>query len=305
MNKTIFILLVILIIFINNHNNLIINCCKLYNGKGGICNKRKLSTRICCNQNENLMCNAKGKKKNGKCVEVNSFLFLGNSFTIRNNLVGMFNRLSASGKVGKVIVKSSLKGSTNLNYHSKNPNTYKQLNSRNSWKGIVLQEQSLHLQNGDYYTYDRVYPYALTLANEARIKNGKTYLFETWAYSYGSGYSNDNFYDMQNRIIDGYDKLANYLTSYGIDVVKIPVGTAFKLATDYFNNPYKTLYFLDGRHPSEAGSYLAALTIYAKIYNKSPIGNKYKPKKINANLAKLLKKFAHQAVFGEDSLNDG
>ena len=49
-------------------------------------------------------------------------------------------------------------------------------------------------------------------------------------------------------------------------------GTNFmRVMADY---PDITLYRTDNLHPTVAGSYLAACTIYYRMFNKSPYGNK-------------------------------
>jgi hypothetical protein len=58
----------------------------------------------------------------------------------------------------------------------------------------------------------------------------------------------------------------------------IPAGLAF--ARSIAVRPELNLYVADKRHPSPAGTYLAAATTYAALFKKSPVGLKY-----NAGLA--------------------
>ncbi len=53
----------------------------------------------------------------------------------------------------------------------------------------------------------------------------------------------------------------------------IPVALAFREA--YRLRPDLQLQVYDGNHPTLAGQYLAAATVYATIYKQSPIGNPY------------------------------
>lgn len=54
----------------------------------------------------------------------------------------------------------------------------------------------------------------------------------------------------------------------------IPVGLAFEEA--YARKPEMKLHKdFDGSHPSLLGTYLAAAVVYASLYDKSPVGNKY------------------------------
>jgi hypothetical protein len=53
----------------------------------------------------------------------------------------------------------------------------------------------------------------------------------------------------------------------------IPAGLAF--ARSIAKRPDVNLYVADKRHPSPEGSYLAAATTYAALFNKSPVGFKF------------------------------
>jgi hypothetical protein len=57
------------------------------------------------------------------------------------------------------------------------------------------------------------------------------------------------------------------------DVLVIPAGLAF--AKTIAKRPDTELYDNDKRHPSLAGTYLAACTVYATLYRKSPVGLGY------------------------------
>ena len=57
------------------------------------------------------------------------------------------------------------------------------------------------------------------------------------------------------------------------DALVIPAGLAFARAIA--KRPDIELYQADKRHPSLAGTYLAACTVYATLYRKSPEGLKY------------------------------
>ena len=53
----------------------------------------------------------------------------------------------------------------------------------------------------------------------------------------------------------------------------VPAGLAF--AKSIARRPDLELYVADKRHPSLAGTYLAACTVYASLFGKSPVGNRY------------------------------
>jgi len=73
----------------------------------------------------------------------------------------------------------------------------------------------------------------------------------------------------------------------------IPAGLAFANAIS--KRPELELYQLDKRHPSLAGTYLAACTTYAAIYKKSPVGNAYTAG-LDPALATFLQTTAQETV---------
>lgn len=76
----------------------------------------------------------------------------------------------------------------------------------------------------------------------------------------------------------------------------IPVGLAFEEA--YRRKPDMKLHKdYDGSHPDLVGTYLAACTVYASIYGKSPVGNPYDYYgKIDRKTAAFLQQVAHDTV---------
>jgi hypothetical protein len=88
-----------------------------------------------------------------------------------------------------------------------------------------------------------------------------------------------------------------------IGALVIPVGLAFEEA--YRRRPDIKLHAeSDGSHPSLIGTYLAASTVYATIYGKSPVGNTYDYfGKIDKETAGFLQQVAADTVkkfFGAD-----
>jgi hypothetical protein len=53
----------------------------------------------------------------------------------------------------------------------------------------------------------------------------------------------------------------------------VPAGLAF--ARSVAKRPELNLYAPDKRHPSLAGTYLAAVTVMASVYRINPVGNSY------------------------------
>lgn len=75
----------------------------------------------------------------------------------------------------------------------------------------------------------------------------------------------------------------------------IPVGLAFEEA--YRRRPEIQLHKGDGSHPSLAGTYLAACTVYAALYGESVVGNAYDYYgAVDKDTAKFLQQVAEDTV---------
>ena len=80
-----------------------------------------------------------------------------------------------------------------------------------------------------------------------------------------------------------------------VGALVIPVGLAFEQA--YRRKPDIRLHKTDGNHPDLLGTYLAACTVYASIYGKSPVGNSYDYfGKIDRDSATFLQQVAADTV---------
>lgn len=81
-----------------------------------------------------------------------------------------------------------------------------------------------------------------------------------------------------------------------VGALVIPVGLAFEEA--YRQRPDIKLHKdFDGSHPDLIGTYLAACTVYASVYGKSPVGNSYDYYgKIDKETAAFLQKVADETV---------
>ncbi|MGL4279611.1 MAG: hypothetical protein ACRCS0_04525, partial [Albidovulum sp.] len=77
------------------------------------------------------------------------------------------------------------------------------------------------------------------------------------------------------------------------NVLVVPAGLAFARAIK--ERPSLNLYAPDKRHPSLAGTYLGAATVYAAVLGKSPVGLKYDAG-LGEETAKFLQTVAEQTV---------
>jgi hypothetical protein len=105
-------------------------------------------------------------------------------------------------------------------------------------------------------------------------------LFMSWAYK--------DKPEMTAQLAEQYTVAGN-----ANDALVIPAGLAFAKAIA--KRPDIELYQTDKRHPSLAGTYLAACTVYATLYRKSPVGLTYTAG-LNVELATFLQTAAWESV---------
>ena len=105
-------------------------------------------------------------------------------------------------------------------------------------------------------------------------------LFMSWAYK--------DTPEMTAQLAEQYTLAGN-----ANDALVIPAGLAFAKAVS--KRPSLELYQPDKRHPTLAGTYLAACTTYAAIHKKSPVGNAYTAG-LDAELAAFLQGVAAETV---------
>lgn len=97
--------------------------------------------------------------------------------------------------------------------------------------------------------------------SETVRKHGATpVFFMSWAYQDAP--------EMTQSLADAYTVAGN-----ANQALVIPAGLAF--ARSIALRPEINLYVADKRHPSPAGTYLAAATTYAALFNQSPVGLQY------------------------------
>ena len=105
-------------------------------------------------------------------------------------------------------------------------------------------------------------------------------LFMSWAYKDAP--------EMTAQLAEQYTLAGN-----ANDALVIPAGLAFAKAVS--KRPSLELYQPDKRHPTLAGTYLAACTTFAAIQRKSPVGNKYTAG-LDPELAAFLQGVAAETV---------
>jgi hypothetical protein len=200
-------------------------------------------------------------------------LFIGNSFTARNDLPGLIARLAAAR--GKSLEHRLISaGGASLRTHWNAGAAHKAIKEGN-YDHVVLQEQStLPVKNAK-----RMHENVRLFHEPIQAAGAKTVLYLTWARQHSP--------DSQQAITDAYTSIGREL---GATVV--PVGLAWqRLARQHDQS---VLYDRDQSHPSLPGSYLAACVFLAVLWGESPVGLATAVAGLTANDLAVLQKVAWQ-----------
>lgn len=228
-------------------------------------------------------------------------LFIGNSFSFYNN--GIHNHFSslirASGEWERGLNRVRLSTLSGAHVYEQLANIDAHLAVANArWQSIVIQG---HSNEPVLESKRERFENAIGLAIEKiSAKNIEPILFMTWGYK--------GQHDMAKALSDEYIKIAKKNK-----VKVVPVGLAFLAAEKSLPNidlfvkdvlsvdtsaggPTLT-YRNDIKHPSSAGTYLAACVFYASLYNKSPEGIIFTAD-LNSEDALALQKLSWKIVSG-------
>src|SRR5262245_19584220 len=178
-------------------------------------------------------------------------LFIGNSFTQRNDLPGLLAELAQACGL-RVQHESIIAGGASLRAHW-NAGRAAQAIATGGFDYVVLQEQStLPLKNAKRMAEN------VRLFDEAVKRAGsKTVLYMTWARQHAP--------ETQQAIADAYNTIGKELAA-----IVVPVGLVW---LDYLSRHDKpALYDRDQSHPTLAGSYLAACVFLAALLKANPLG---------------------------------
>ncbi|HVK10654.1 MAG TPA: hypothetical protein VM597_17945 [Gemmataceae bacterium] len=178
-------------------------------------------------------------------------LFIGNSFTARNDLPGLVARLAeARGKSLDHRLISA--GGASLRMHW-NAGQAAEAIRDGGYDAVVLQEQStLPVKNAT-----RMHENVRLFDGVIKAAGASTVLYLTWARL--------NSPNSQQAITDAYTAIGKEL---GATVA--PVGVAWQRFL--WNNTEPVLHDRDQSHPTVAGSYLAACVFLSALFNESPVG---------------------------------
>ena len=202
-------------------------------------------------------------------------LFIGNSFTARNDVPGLIAQLAeARGKhLDHRLIQA---GGASLRMHWNKGDAQTAIQEAR-YDYVVLQEQStLPIKNAE-----RMHENIRLFDEEIKASGAKTALYLTWARQHSP--------ETQEAISSAYVSIGKEL---GATV--IPVGVAWQNFLREHSSPI--LHDPDQSHPTLAGSYLAACVFFAVLFDESPIGIKSDLKGLTLEDITLLQETAWRTV---------
>lgn len=198
-------------------------------------------------------------------------LFIGNSFTARNDLPGLIAQL-AEARGHRLEHQLIQAGGASLRMHW-NKGEAQQAIARTQYDYVVLQEQStLPLKNPQRF-HENVRLFDPVI----RDSGAKTALYLTWA--------RQNAPETQDALTAAYTTIGKEL---GAKI--IPVGIAWQQFLVKHDSP--ALHDKDQSHPTLAGSYLAACIFLASLFGETPVGVASDLKGLTPQETELLQKTA-------------
>jgi hypothetical protein len=180
-----------------------------------------------------------------------NILFIGNSFTQRNDLPGLVAQLAAARES---TIKHELisAGGASLRNHWNAGQAAKAI-ATGGYDYVVLQEQStLPVKNAK-----RMAENVRLFDQEVKKAGSKTVLYMTWARQHTP--------EAQPAITQAYETIGKE-----IGAIVVPVGLAWQSFRSQHDQP--ELYDRDQSHPTLAGSYLAACVFLASLLKANPVG---------------------------------
>jgi hypothetical protein len=202
-------------------------------------------------------------------------LFIGNSFTARNNLPGLIATLAATR--GKHLEHRLISaGGASLRNHW-NAGAALTAIKEGGYGHVVLQEQSTLPIKNARRMHENVRLFAEAIAGAG----AKTVLYMTWARRHAP--------ETQQAIAEAYTGIGRE-----IGAIVVPAGAAWEGFLRAHDQP--ALHDRDGSHPTLAGSYLAACVFLAVLFQENPVGIDAEVAGLSVPDAAELQKAAWQAV---------
>ena len=205
-------------------------------------------------------------------------LFIGNSFTTRNDVPALLAGLAADKGRG-VSIESEVvaAGGASLRQHL-NAGKAGEFLKTSTWDYVVLQEQStLPIKNRR-----RRHENIRDVHELIRDSKAQTVLYMPWA--------RQKTPETQRDLTTAYDEIGEEI---GADVV--PVGRAWERLLE--SHPEVILHDADGSHPSLTGSYLAACVFQWALFGE-PVGIPAGVSSIPENEMDIVHRMAEQTMRG-------
>jgi hypothetical protein len=208
-------------------------------------------------------------------------LFIGNSFTARNDLPGLIERLAAA-RGCRFEHRLISAGGASLRMHWDKGVALEAIRGGNGeagpWDFVVLQEQStLPIKNRT-----RMHENVRLFDDAIRSAGSKTALYVTWARAGAPAPQT------QESITEAYTSIGRE-----IGAILVPVGVAWqRFLAAHKGKPPVALHALDRSHPTLAGSYLAACVFFTTLFDESPAGVDVTVKGLNGDEMRMLQRAA-------------
>ena len=206
-------------------------------------------------------------------------LFIGNSFTTRNDLPGMLDELArhAGITIEHQVISA---GGASLRRHF-NAGASDDIRG-GKWDYVILQEQStLPIKNSARF-HENVREYVQAIED----CGAELVLYMTWARKKEP--------ENQKMLADAYYEIGTELGA-----VVVPAGRAWELMMASHDEP--PLHAEDGSHPTVAGTFLAAYTFFATLFDDKLAESKAGITGLNDGEEVLLRKFAVAAHGGVEN----
>ncbi len=183
-------------------------------------------------------------------MRLTRILFIGNSFTNRNDLPGILARLGAANPPQRVETGRVIANGRALKTHWERGAAREAIRS-SKWNYVVLQEQStLPLKDPA-----RMHEYVRLFDEEIKASGAKTVLYMTWARRHQ--------WERQSDLSEAYTSIGR-----SIRAMVVPVGMAWQRLLS--ERPDLVLHDKDHSHPNFAGTYLAACVSFAALFTRAP-----------------------------------
>lgn len=201
-------------------------------------------------------------------------LFIGNSFTTRNDLPGLLAMIAKAGSNIEIESKVIAAGGASLRRHW-NAGAASTITDE-KWDYVVLQEQStLPIKNSKRF-HENVREFVPAIDESG----AEMVLYMTWARKTEP--------QNQKRLADAYNEIGKEF-----DATVVPVGIAWQNLLASHDEPI--LHDKDGSHPTLAGLYLAACTFFATLFGGEPAMLETEMVEITIDERNLLQRIAIDA----------